>query len=142
MQATIARGRDDSQLNTPFIGIYEENLSNDDRIIIIPGGGTNNKQYGRLLIYVGGVNQYDFTSAIDFDNTWKTEMDADGTVRFYYLSAPDTWTQVGTTQSTVMADLDYAGFIAANSTTADVNGDTVDFDTVYYQVGHYATSTP
>lgn len=125
--------------NTPLMSLID--ASNTYHISIQPQGTGAPKTNAR--IYINGNTVYDTgTTSVALDNTWKIEMDADGTVRVYYLSAPDTWTQVGTTQSAIMPDLDYSCRLASGSTNQDDAGDETQFDNVYFYPTHYSTSTP
>ena len=141
----------DSNTNMPATGAIQVTASNIDdncsadiklwdgtqqnEIDIL--GSAANRTLARLIIRQGDVGQYDLTTSISMNNTFKILRDGDD-VSFYYLSAPDTWTQMGTTQTVSGLGTLYPTLqMQARTTPSSSN-----LDNFYQTNADYSTSTP
>jgi hypothetical protein len=108
----------------------------------------NNTQAAEDNLYVSdaGGFTYNFATGIicTTPQTFRIDYDfAATTIKFYHLTAPDTWVQIGTTQTKNIhgaSNLDY--HIAINDSLAATEHDEVWMDDFYGHNAAYATSTP
>lgn len=115
-----------------YLSLWEDDTA-DNEITILPTTG----DYARLVIRQSSSTVYDFSSTISINNVFKIVRDGND-IKFYYLSAPDTWTQIGTTQTYAMPVLKPA-LVAFCGTTQT---GTVYQDDFYFSSDDYSTSVP
>jgi hypothetical protein len=122
---------------TFLIGLY---VDADNHALIIRQSGTNN---ARCLIYQAGSSVYDTgDSGVDVSQTFKITSNSDNEIQFWYLSAPDTWTQIGATQTYNLGTNKYLLISASVSDGLDAVSDYWSFDNLYITNANYSTSTP
>lgn len=123
---------------TPLIGFY---VDANNRAAIIKQSGTTN---ARCLIYQAGLVVYDTgDSGISIlSNTFKITVNASNEWQFWYLPAPDTWTQIGTTQTYNLGVSKYALIGASIAAGLDAINDYWSFDNFYLSNDNYPTSVP
>jgi len=141
----------DSNTNMPATGAIQVTASNIDdncsadiklwdgtqqnEIDIL--GSAADRSIARIIIRQGDVGQYDLTTSISMNNTFKILRDGDD-VSFYYLSAPDTWTQMGTTQTVSGLGTLYPTL----QMQARTGPSSSNLDNFYQTNADYSTSTP
>lgn len=136
IQATLSGAIATAGSGTIWFGMWDDSDSLGDEFLIL-GGSTNND--ARILLKINGSNVYDFSSTVDYNNTWKLLKDGNEWSA-YYLSAPNTWTQVGATQTIAQTSPNvYPAFSASfSSGTTKV----LTADNFYQTNADYATSAP
>jgi hypothetical protein len=116
-----------------WFGLWNDNSGNNEITILDNGGNAS------LNIREGGGSEYSFNSSVSLNgNTFKILKNGND-ISFYYLSAPDTWTQIGTTRTVVFSSTLYA-VCAARDFTGTLNS--VYIDDFYFTNADYATSVP
>jgi len=114
-------------------GLWFDN-SSDDEIMIL--GSVADASLARLLIRLGGVTQYDFTSAVSVNNTFKILKDGND-ISFYYWSG-SAWVQIGSTQTVAFSSILKPFFALGYGYTSD----TAYLDNFYFSNADYSSNVP
>jgi hypothetical protein len=137
MQIDVVSTSNPSDLSAWF-DIWDGTQNNEITIV----GTVADRTKARLIIRLNNSSVYDLDTSIALINTWKIEH-IGTSIKFFYISAPDTWTQAGTTQTVDFTGKTLYPKIAASANlNSDISAMTVAFDNFYQTDAIYSTQYP